>query len=71
MGDDLLALCPETRVNPEGIRRYSMEGIGDQSGRFIMTFPKRGHEFAAPVTVVTAAPATYADDATGNAPECL
>src|SRR5215475_8385583 len=54
--DELLeALWPETYVNPELIKKYSLgirKVLGDQHDKpvFIETLPKRGYQFIAPVT---------------------
>ena len=54
--DELLdALWPETYVQPQVLRTYMLElrkVLGDEAAhpRFILTLPKRGYRFIAPVT---------------------
>jgi DNA-binding winged helix-turn-helix (wHTH) protein len=53
------ALWPETYVNPEVIKKYILEirkALGDRPGKpeFIATFPRRGYQFVASVSEVSA-----------------
>src|SRR5882757_4722569 len=58
--DEILeALWPETYVNPEIIKKYILEirkGLGDRHDKpeFIETFPRRGYQFVASVSEVSA-----------------
>src|SRR6266550_2914082 len=58
--DEILgALWPETYVNPEVIKKYVLEirkALGDRHDKpeFIETFPRRGYQFVAAVTEVSA-----------------
>jgi DNA-binding winged helix-turn-helix (wHTH) protein/tetratricopeptide (TPR) repeat protein len=64
--DEILgALWPETYVNPEVIKKYVLEirkALGDRHEKpdFIETFPRRGYQFVAPVTEVSAGGASDA-----------
>src|SRR5437867_2865724 len=58
--DEILgALWPETYVNPEVIKKYILgirRALGDRHGKpeFIETFPRRGYQFVASVSEVSA-----------------
>jgi len=58
--DEILgALWPETYVNPEVIKKYILEirkALGDRRDKpeFIETFPRRGYQFVASVSEVSA-----------------
>lgn len=52
----LAAIWPDTFVQPEVLRRYILEirrvlGDSAETPRFIQTFPKRGYQFIAPLTL--------------------
>src|SRR5262245_28240202 len=57
----LAAIWPDTYVQPEVLRRYILEirrvlGDSAETPRYIQTFPKRGYQFVAPVTLSETSP---------------
>ena len=66
--DELIeAIWPDTYVQPEVLRRYILEirrALGDraEAPRFVQTFPKRGYQFVAPVSLEDEVPVSRSRD---------